>query len=71
MDEKYVWKVTFLTNEKDEDGDLLVTDRNVIAKDIESVYVWAKENVEFDEGSTDGFTGIKGIKCISDLLEVI
>lgn len=71
MEEKYVWKVTFYTTEKDIDGNAVLETRNVIASDIDSVYVWAKENVEFDEGNPDGFTGINEIRCASDLMEVI
>jgi hypothetical protein len=71
MIEKHVWKVTFRTNEVDTEGDELCEHRNVIADDFESAYGWAKKNVEFDEGSEDGFTGIVTIACISDLIEVV
>lgn len=71
MQEKYVWKVTFETNECDEDGEELCESRDVIADSFEAAYQWAKENVEIDEGAEDGYTGIAVIKRISDKLEVV
>jgi len=71
MIEKHVWKVTFRTTDVDEEGDELCEHRNVIADDFDSVYAWAKKNVEFDEGSEDGFTEIITIARISDLMEVV